>query len=200
MKEQAVIVGVAIALAVGVGALIVYGIATHSEPGLHPDLPRWERSQFPLRILGSTYSAEGARPMRHRGLVVDSVMRDVNAQLGFEAFTWADDGMNYQVEIVLGVPRDATWADAGGDAIVVSRQGRAERCHVRTSNTGTDAMLGLVLAHELGHCLGLDHDDYDASIMRPVQRQVVDLAALPRFSDFDTGLIRSRYGPRPETP
>ena len=69
------------------------------------------------------------------------------------------------------------------------------QCLVTTNNTGTVDMLDLVLQHELGHCLGLAHDDYTESIMYGGAGRALRVTSgfPPHISDSDRELLRHQF-------
>jgi len=204
-KTRNVIMYVAMALVlVGAGAGVLYGVLSHSEPGLEEGVPEWPRSTIPLKVDASVYAESmGAR----RRAVVDHTIDVVNSRLGFDALRWAD-GEPADVVIVIGVPQDVSEGapevgfapggaifNAGEFSVLRHRGSVAEQCELRTSNT-PPGTLGLVLYHGFGHCFGLAHDDYPLSIMYPVQRPTPDGRLPPWFSDSDRALLRRMYAPR----
>ncbi len=183
-----VMIAVLVALAVAAAIALVVGVATHDEPGLADGVEPWARDRVPLQVCAESYldtSEDALEAVEDVAAVVD----DVNARLGFTVFEVA--ASDCDVGVIVGVPAEPGWMDPGGDA-------RLEPgfCAVRTSNTGTVEMLALVLEHELGHCLGLGHDDYPASIMYPVASPTPDGQFPPRISDHDRALLRQLYMPR----
>jgi hypothetical protein len=70
-----------------------------------------------------------------------------------------------------------------------------ERCEMQTMNVsgGASDLEWLVVYHGLGHCMGLAHDDYDQSIMRPTQAATLDRQLPPWISDWDRELLRGKY-------
>jgi predicted Zn-dependent protease len=180
----AVIVFVVIASFAIVG--VIYGVATHTEPGLMEDAPQWRPTDFPLATCQRAY-VSGATT----GIDVQKAIQTINSRLGFQAFVSSDSSC--RVDITLGVPAEMGWMDPGGDARFTDSM-NTMRCEVRTSNVQGE-LLGLVLQHELGHCLGLAHDDYEQSIMRRVQNHTVR-GLPPWISDSDKSLLVGLYGPR----
>lgn len=188
-KFMMIIFGVVL---VAAAALIIYGVATHEEPGLMAEAPRWSRDQFPLRACPHAYVDD---PHAHVAAMnaVDRAVYATNARLGFDAFVPEYTGERCDVRVTLGVPAEPGWMDPGGDALLTAGTGGVS-CDVRTSNVHGE-LLDLTLQHELGHCLGLDHDDYEQSIMRPVQRETPDRQLPPWITDHDRELLRGLYAP-----
>ena len=101
--------------------------------------------------------------------------------------------------IVLGAPVDSKHEtdDVPGGRFELHGSGTVwKRCDVRTLNVaGPDDVEDRVLYHEMGHCLGLAHDDYPLSIMYPKQRATADKTIPPWISDSDRVLLRELYAP-----
>jgi hypothetical protein len=193
-------------------ALIVYGVLNHQEPGLlgacweddevvryeedgARECPeaRWNPGLFPLLV---AVISDNPHPPADPEETVRFVIDKINTRLGFEALR-ADfsDGMcldQHAICIQAEVPHEAGWMDANGDAHFW-RSSMGQYCTVRTSNTGTSELFGLVLEHEIGHCLGLAHDSYENSIMRAVQRETPARVVPPWITDYDRKLLRDLY-------
>lgn len=195
-KFMAIIFGVLTVVSI---AGVVVGVMTHEEPGLMENVPQWNRGDFPLGVCARTYSVEAQDTdlSTEHDAVLQYAISTTNSRLGFTAFRriWRGSGERCLVFMVLDEPQDSvTWMDRGGDALLDQRHGSLT-CDVRVSNVFGE-LLDLVIQHELGHCLGLDHDSYDASIMRPTQHETPAGQFPPRLSDHDREILRRLYGPR----
>lgn len=192
LKSWKFAVGVFVVLTVLAVAGVIYGVATHTEPGVMADAPRWDH--MPLRVTVVAY-APGASAVEANRAVTDA--QDVlNQRLGFAAFVARDARDEYDVQVTLGIPAEPGWVEPGGNAWFSTNGYSHPVCVVSTSNTGTAELEQLTLQHELGHCLGLAHDDYAQSIMRRVQVPTPARELPPWISDSDKSLLVRLYGPR----
>lgn len=165
--------------------LVIYGVASHEEPGFMEVTPGWDTTDFPLAVCATSYNTAGEVITESDLALARSVVATVNERLGFTAYRLGD--LNCRVNILLGVPAERGWQDPGGVAEI-----RHGYCGVSIANvTGELRMLSLY--HELGHCLGLAHDEFESSIMRPVQSITPEGHMPPWISDSDRSLIRSTY-------
>lgn len=186
--------------------LVMCGVLTHHEAGLVREDVRWSKSRFPLRVSSGAYAGDAdAQAEAHEA--VRSAVREVNWRLGFTVLKHVD-GADSDIDVVVGVPQypsddpgaatdQLALTESGGFYKLTGDSGVKQwvKCQIMTSNTGTIFVLGLVLEHEFGHCLGLAHDDFDSSIMYPTQRDWgTDSAFPPRFTDSDRSLLRKLYG------
>ena len=200
---------------VTIGAIVgvIYGWVTHEEPGLvgacwegdrvhryevdgaddcEPLL--WPAGAFPLLV---GVRSDNPHPPADPERAVRRVVERINDRLDFEALRLdtSDEGLcldHHAVCVEAEVPHERGFMDEHGDARH-QRTPVGMRCTARTSNTGTAELFGLVLEHELGHCLGLAHDNYDQSIMRASQYPTPDRVIPPWITDHDRGLLRTRY-------
>lgn len=185
-KFMAIIIAILTAVVVG---LLVFGIGTHAEAGLAEARPLWEST--PIDVCASAYTGTPA----DNGDAIDATAHAVdttNERLGFAAYVMSTTGCD--TTVIVGAPTESGWRDPGGDAqFDAGRPG----CTIRTANTGTGEPLALTLQHELGHCLGLAHDDFSVSIMFGGPGHALsptpDRQFPPRITDADRETLRALY-------
>lgn len=207
-KFTAIIIGVLCVVGL---AGVIYGVATHGErdADLMEGFEPWPPETFPLRVCVHSYSSERGEfrvssnheDMEHARYVT----HEMNDRLDFEAFVIVEDihaprpeGVrDCNVILTYGVPHE-TVHDPRSDArwTVVDEGGAAEfahgYCYVTTTNVFGEIRT-LVVQHELGHCLGLAHDDFETSIMRRSQSETPDRAFPAHITDHDRDLLRRTY-------
>lgn len=182
-KGTWIMVAVVAAIFAAVIVLLIVGISTHEEPTFRADAIQWTPSDFPLKVCASDRrGALDESPIRY-------VVQTANQRLDMAALAYVGASEGCEIVITMGVPAEPGWMEPGGDARW-SPGGRV--CYVGVSNVHGE-LVTLVLYHEFGHCLGLDHDDYDQSIMRPVLSETPDRVIPPWISDADKAAIRARY-------
>lgn len=215
-------VGAAI-LAVVVVVLIVWGVTHHTEGGIlqvcwgpegeaqyvegaeqdHGACPGaeelvWSTTQIPLTLAplaaDGTPLAEDAPEQR----VLAYVITDLNAQLAFELFRVGFSPQTPDAEVRFG---GAFAADVTNPPPGYVRHRRLDgtvlwgEVGIRSDVAAVDRLLYLVLAHELLHLAGLQHDDFPASIMYPLTREdwADDRVNTAHITDVDVNLLQSRY-------
>lgn len=167
-------------------AFTVLLLAGCAEPGFMAVRPDFRASDVPITVCAAAYAGGSIGAVKQ----VSSAIGTTDQRLGFKLFVLAES--NCDVQFTIGVPVEAGWRDPGGDA-VFGTQATGLRCRATTSNVPSIEILGYVIQHELGHCAGLDHDDWDGSIMRRTQRIRGDTEFPPWISDSDRALLRSTY-------
>lgn len=187
--------------------LVVVGVLTHTEAGLlevcwknnvahydgceQTEELRWSKSQFPLRVGVRAYShmdsdqAQGERAVR-------SAVELWNGRLGFPAMRFVGTEVS-DVLVVWGMPSEG--APAEGGACTHRRVGGAVQADVSIVDVGLERLSYRITVHELGHALGLAHDDFEASPMYPVTRDDTwdERMAFVRPTDHDVELLRGLY-------
>jgi len=199
-----IIGGILLTLAVII--LLPIAILTHEEAGLMNACDtssgalnydgmcapvEWEPSQFPLDV---TVSTTNPHPPADPDDATRSAIDLINSRLGFTALRLSSSPTS-EVRIDFETAQEVgeSWMrDAGGGALHHRDEGRLW-CEIRTWNNGTVEMVDKVLVHELGHCLGLAHDDFPDSAMYPEMRPDGDRLTRPRITDSDRDLLRELY-------
>lgn len=189
-KFMAIIVAV---LAVCAIAGVIYGVATHTEPGFMPDAPLWEPEDFPLSVCAHAYVDDGRQATTDAQNAVDNAIEAINNRLGFTAYRADYLDQHCDVRVVIGYPSEQGFSEPGGNALL-TRTDAGISCDVRTVNA-VGEIRHLTIQHELGHCLGLADEEgaNPLSIMRDEQVPTPDREFPPRISDHDRNLLRERY-------
>lgn len=187
MKEKVVMFVVFAIVCVAALVAVTFGVTTHEEAGFMEETPGWTASDFPLPLCVRSYGSENVDDTNLADYTVTVLNMEsrINQRLGFQAYNLVRTGC--RVTVTIGVPSESGWQDPGGTATI-----RRGSCDVDISNV-TGEVRSLVLYHELGHCLGLDHDDFESSIMRRTQSPTLPGAFPPGFTDHDRQLIRDAY-------
>jgi len=182
--------------------LLVVGVLTRDEPGLKYPEASWSKEAFPLLVEVDAYAGVSPEEVKKARTAVSEAVKITNDQLGFEAFKVVGLVAHSHVFVQIGVPQQVGQEpidgviveSAGGAALLSGEENQGAKhwtgCFVQTSNTVD--LLEQVLRHELGHCLGLAHDEHQGSIMYPVQR---GHNFLPSITDHDREILRNRYAP-----
>ena len=225
-----IILVVAIVMALGAIAGVVYGVLTHTEGGLlrvcwhgaaahyqddiergqtagerideceEPEEIRWPQKQIPITVAVVAPSGELSEDSDDLQ-VASAVVRDINAQLGFQLFKLSKQReaslrfhpqAAYEYDATRGVPQVPGWATHS------KGPGGYLRCDVHVRGGLSVRYAYRVAVHEFGHCGGLAHDPDDpSSVMYPFSEDDTDSDnVLPsRLTDNDLSLLR-RYKAR----
>jgi hypothetical protein len=215
MKKRTYVMYAAIVLITVVAVVfLVLGITQHKESGLMraclnegSGYYNYDGDCFDVRMDGhgpfevDIYLDPQIEPAMNYRRILRAALGNINRRLGRELLLVGDltdrscsggTHICYSPESLPG----PEWLDAEGSARHF-RMGEAAVppiiCEVTTSNTGDEEMELLVLEHELGHCLGLAHDDFELSIMRRVQTPTPQGEMGPWITDHDRDLLRETY-------
>ena len=218
-RNIAITVGAAV-LAVVVIGLIIYGVCTHSEPGLlrvcwqpngsvvyaDPDSTEVadpEEVEGPCaapedlvwarKQLPLDVGWESYRDGDERSL--KAAITDINRQLGFKLYRVTPEGE--ESEVLISFEPIEPGDPAGWAGHAKSAGDNVLFCNIGISTSAsTDRMVYLVSHHELLHCAGLAHDpDNPASAIYPFTNDdsMWDTMTAARITDFDRALLRRLY-------
>lgn len=174
-------------LLITASVLVVVGITTHEEAGLELEIAPWEPADFPLMVCGAEYGSEVSGAPE-----VDDAVRALNTRLGEQLLISTETG-RCDIEVMLGAPLEVSAREEPGGASHFLHVDGRQVCEVRTLNVH-GAREVLVVQHEIGHCLGLAHDDFASSIMAPIQPHEDPGFGWPAaLTDHDVALLLSLY-------
>ena len=208
IADRVMVIG-AVVLTLAVLSLTLYGVLHHTEQGLLTacDTPngaldyngdcsqvKWNQSQIPLQVY---IESSNPYPPLAPDSALSSVVSHINHSFGFRLLSATSNEGDADIRVDFAsaaVVSSLHLHNANGGALHHRKADGSLWCEVRTWNTGTAELADKALTHELGHCLGLTHDDFPASAMYP--RIVSDSNFRPtrlRFTDYDRALLHRLY-------
>jgi len=169
-----------------VTGLVAYGVVTHKEAGFTPGgSSRWERPDFPLTIFVADQDEKWDDENRE---ALHGAVGTINFRLGFPAFkVVGTDRPDPKISMQLQVPYEEGKMETSG--LATCKKGW---CKVEICNVPTVTEMTLAIRHELGHVLGLAHDDFEDSLMFGGE---LNSDQQYRLTDYDRSIIRARYSP-----
>lgn len=183
----------------------------------------WPKSQIPLTVTARSYQRPQLRAIEAD--TIKAVIAAINDDVGFEIIRLVDTS-DASVRALLGAPVEVGPSTVTGHAHVYEhRYGALGRAglqrqlvfdhargycvHKRAAGSdrlgaelllragGSHNYLFHLYWHELGHCLGLSHDDFPASVMDPEIMDTGWQADRPmkilRFTDADRKRLQTEY-------
>jgi hypothetical protein len=181
---------IAIAILFGAVFLVIYGVVTQYDRGLMKrdgKLLKWERKDLPLRVqydsqVPPSYLADLSATI----LKINAIVRKAVFHPQLTSFDQVTTLGPTHILVVLSSPHAS-----GGEADIRYdvRNGRLMAVTVKLRPDMTGQTRLTAIEHEMGHALGLDHDDKTMSVMHP---KVSERAQA--FTKKDQELLRKLYG------
>jgi predicted Zn-dependent protease len=181
-----------VVLLVVVVGLLAYFIPRHTEAGLLSGCAQEPARSVDLygkcfelkwRSLPVAVRADSANEKQLE--LFRSAVRDINRRLGFTALVERSDAENtvaFNQMPITGLP-----GESGVTMFWVDQDNTLRHTRTAIFNLVFPDILYIAVYHELGHVLGLAHDDYEESVMYKHTRTGTI------FSDYDRKLLRELY-------
>lgn len=160
--------------------------AYFDEPGEGRDALVWKDTDFPLRVKVLNVD----RTPQWRMDALKASVRSFNTQLRCDIFEIVSSG-DGDVFIELEAPREV-WTQnlhAGSTTHYISANGSMKANIEIYGVPNMEAALNAI-EHELGHAVGLAHDDFEMSLMHP---NAVSNSQFSRLTDHDKKTLRNLY-------
>jgi hypothetical protein len=192
-----VIAAVVFALA---GGGVLYGVLTHREPGFmdvcwkkgyalysgcEKTTPlKWSKADLPL-----TYYIDFDETHKVYVESVTTAALAWNREIGAEVFKRAEDKSKAKVLVQWGSVRD----NAGGSTQHTGDDSGPKQAVVTLVDASDVRAVHRYAMHELGHVLGLAHDDFKSSVMYPIAPGMTEEMTFILPSDADKKLLQETY-------
>lgn len=207
-------IGAAVLLVVVVG-LLIWGISTHKEEvalstcwengraifveGQEQDCPegqrvkiQWDRNKIPLKVLVVDSNLNPLSRESEEYREVESAIEEINSQFRFTLLQISSE--ENDIEVLWGVAYTNNESNPAGYCEFRGENGLVVSATVGIRDTSSIRLTRKILLHELGHAIGLGHDDFTGSIMFPItEDDTMEDMRLDRFTDDDVEYIRERY-------
>lgn len=195
------VIGAVVFIGAGIG--VFYGVLTHKEPGFmqvcwaggqanyaadcQPKTElKWKKNDIPLTLaLDLDKHAEA----NYRESIIGAV-KMWNQEIG-EVFKLETDRTKAKVVVTWGGIEPGS--HAGGHTSHKGGSDGPTSALVEISEPSDVHAVMRYAAHELGHVLGLAHDDFTKSIMYPVQPGQTEEMTFVLPSDFDKKVLKEAY-------
>lgn len=211
--NKAILVGAAILL-VAVVTLLIVGITTHQEETSQrlcwenevavivegqdttcealTTEARWSKTTIPLHVTPMDPGG-GPLPQESSGFrEISAAVSELNSQFGFELLTTSPGDTD--IEVQWGVASTPGGHNAPSYCEYHGHQGWVTYAVIGIRDVSSMRLTHKILLHELGHAIGLGHDDFEDSVMFPITRDdTMEEMRLDRFTDTDVAYIRSLY-------
>lgn len=200
VKSYRVMVGIVIAMTVLALFFVVLGILKHEEVGLlkatwsgdrvvsysqtEGEDILWTMDTLPLPVF-----AENGNRDRRRALSV--AVRNTNSQVGCTVLRETTKRAEARVFVNLEGAIPVGEGHGEGGSVTHFLEDGEQKASLTLYGVPTIDLMALTLEHELGHVLGLGHDDFEMSVMFPEITD--DSVGTMRMTDNDRKLLRSLY-------
>ena len=200
VRSYRVMVGIVIALSVVAGFFVLLGVLKHEEIGLlkatwqgdrvvsysqtEGEDILWTMDTLPLPVFVTRGSVD-------RRNALNVAIRNTNYQVGCQVFTQTEvrDNARVLVDLEATMPVGERHGEGGG--VTHFREDGEQKAELNLYGVPTIDLMALTLEHELGHVLGLGHDDFEMSVMFPTITD--ESVGEMRMTDNDRKLLRSLY-------
>ena len=142
----------------------------------------WEKDQIPLRVC----SIGDLGPYQKS---LEVAVKTFDAYARFNVVRMAEDDCDITIEegaIEVGSDYDSAFATSW-------LRPEPQLCVIKIHQPGNTGQVAIALMHEFGHCLGLTHDGFTASLMHINVTEFVDAPRPPILTERDWRGLQERY-------